>query len=469
MKLTMKLSVAFAFFFFLAATTTAFAQCTFEILVKTDGRWYAGTNARVSLQRADADDHQLGVLGPDGCQPRLLRKGEPRPVQGHRRLHAVGALQHGAHLRRVREHARLVRELRNGDAARAGEPPVDDAPVGGGSVVGHRRATAHAHCRAEGLRHWRGGAMIIEELKVLMLIIASKKCYVMQRTLVTKEKIMRDLPGWLQIRRLLCTYCKPKYTRLSAVLELMKLKTSNGWTDTSFTKLLDMLSDMLPEGNMLAKSTYEAKKYHPYRNMMEAFNGQREIGVKPRHFTGRQVHDMVKDISNVFGLEPVVKDGPYAVDMLEQATPCILKVEVIPSFAVEAAKWKAYPPLNTETIHHAQHSLGSVLPCVGLHHGGGGGAATVWCPPVAGARSLAAGYQEKTCMNGEDGSMVGATTPNCRVRSSSCQVLACCSQSLELELGLPAKKWQPLDAGADRLTPWMKKIEQDVVCLESQE
>lgn len=40
---------------------------------------------------------------------------------------------------------------------------------------------------------------------------------------------------------------------------------------------------------------------HPYRNMMEAFNGQREIGVKPRHFTGRQVHDMVKDISNVFG------------------------------------------------------------------------------------------------------------------------------------------------------------------------
>lgn len=71
---------------------------------------------------------------------------------------------------------------------------------------------------------------------------------------------MRDLPGWLQIRRLLCTYCKPKYTRLSAVLELMKLKTSNEWTDTSFTKLLDMLSDMLPEGNMLAKSTYEAKK-----------------------------------------------------------------------------------------------------------------------------------------------------------------------------------------------------------------
>lgn len=54
------------------------------------------------------------------------------------------------------------------------------------------------------------------------------------------------------------------------------------------------------------------------------------------------------------GLEPVVKDGPYVVDMLEQATPCILKVEVIPSFAVEAAKGKAYPPLNTETIHHAQ-------------------------------------------------------------------------------------------------------------------
>uniref|UniRef100_A0A0D9YMZ6 Uncharacterized protein n=1 Tax=Oryza glumipatula TaxID=40148 RepID=A0A0D9YMZ6_9ORYZ len=73
-------------------------------------------------------------------------------------------------------------------------------------------------------------------------------------------------------------------------------------------------------------------------------------------------------------------------------------------------------------------------------------------------------------MNGEDGSAVGATTPNCRIRSSSCQVLACCSQSLELELGLPAMKWQPLDAGADWLTPCMKKkIEQDVVCLESRE
>nr|BBF89623.1 hypothetical protein [Oryza glaberrima] len=50
------------------------------------------------------------------------------------------------------------------------------------------------------------------------------------------------------------------------------------------------------------------------------------------------------------------------------------------------------------------------------------------------------------------------------------QRLRAAAQSLELELGLPAMKWQPLDAGANRLTPWMKKkIEQDVVCLESRE
>nr|ABB47328.1 transposon protein, putative, CACTA, En/Spm sub-class [Oryza sativa Japonica Group] len=370
MKLTMKLSVAFAFFFFLAATTTAFAQCTFEILVKTDGRWYAGTNARVSLQVRAASGPTLTITN----------------------LESWGQM---AASHDYFEKGNLDRFRGTGDCMPSEPCNMVLTSDGSGNMPG-------CLCHLS----------LTKELKVLMLIIASKKCYVMQRTLVTKEKIMRDLPGWLQIRRLLCTYCKPKYTRLSAVLELMKLKTSNGWTDTSFTKLLDMLSDMLPEGNMLAKSTYEAKKptlgnlsgqsnrgadacsecledthslwlkssrktvymghcrflpqYHPYRNMMEAFNGQREIGVKPRHFTGRQLIKTPSDYSScghnwvlmddlkLKGLEPVVKDGPYAVDMLEQATPCILKVEVIPSFAVEAAKWKAYPPLNTETIHHAQ-------------------------------------------------------------------------------------------------------------------
>ena len=55
-------------------------------------------------------------------------------------------------------------------------------------------------------------------------------------------------------------YTGCKYTRLSAVLELLKLKASNGWSDKSFTALLGLLADMLPEGNELPKTTYKAKK-----------------------------------------------------------------------------------------------------------------------------------------------------------------------------------------------------------------
>jgi len=44
------------------------------------------------------------------------------------------------------------------------------------------------------------------------------------------------------------------------VLRLMNLKAINGWTDKSFTKLLQLLKDMLPEGNTLPNRNYEAKK-----------------------------------------------------------------------------------------------------------------------------------------------------------------------------------------------------------------
>jgi len=50
------------------------------------------------------------------------------------------------------------------------------------------------------------------------------------------------------------------FTRLSVVLRLMNLKAINGWTDKSFTKLLQLLKDMLSEGNTLPNCNYEAKK-----------------------------------------------------------------------------------------------------------------------------------------------------------------------------------------------------------------
>jgi len=49
------------------------------------------------------------------------------------------------------------------------------------------------------------------------------------------------------------------FTRLSVVLSLMNLKR-NGWTDKSFTELLQLLKDMLLQGNTLPNHIYEAKK-----------------------------------------------------------------------------------------------------------------------------------------------------------------------------------------------------------------
>ena len=54
--------------------------------------------------------------------------------------------------------------------------------------------------------------------------------------------------------------CKLEYTRLSTMLELLKLKASNGWSDNSFTALLGLLTDILLEENMVPRTTYQAKK-----------------------------------------------------------------------------------------------------------------------------------------------------------------------------------------------------------------
>src|SRR6266542_4070889 len=54
--------------------------------------------------------------------------------------------------------------------------------------------------------------------------------------------------------------CDDKFTLLYSVLELLKLKARNGWSDKSFTDLLVLLRDILPKANKLLCSTYRAKK-----------------------------------------------------------------------------------------------------------------------------------------------------------------------------------------------------------------
>nr|XP_043633124.1 uncharacterized protein LOC122604302 [Erigeron canadensis] len=53
--------------------------------------------------------------------------------------------------------------------------------------------------------------------------------------------------------------CK-KYSKLSAVLRLFNVKANHNWSDKSFKELLKVFHDMLPVGNKLPVSLYEAKK-----------------------------------------------------------------------------------------------------------------------------------------------------------------------------------------------------------------
>ena len=52
--------------------------------------------------------------------------------------------------------------------------------------------------------------------------------------------------------------CDDKFTLL--VLELLKLKASNGWSNKSFTDLLLLLRYILPKPNKLPCNTYRVKK-----------------------------------------------------------------------------------------------------------------------------------------------------------------------------------------------------------------
>jgi hypothetical protein len=53
--------------------------------------------------------------------------------------------------------------------------------------------------------------------------------------------------------------CASQYIILFAMVKLFELKASNGWGDGSFKDLLTLLKDMLPQGNAVRETIYEAK------------------------------------------------------------------------------------------------------------------------------------------------------------------------------------------------------------------
>ncbi|XP_077226322.1 uncharacterized protein LOC143859526 [Tasmannia lanceolata] len=55
-------------------------------------------------------------------------------------------------------------------------------------------------------------------------------------------------------------YPGSKFTKLSFVVRLFHIKCLNGWSNKSFTMLLELLKEVLAEGEALPKSFYETKK-----------------------------------------------------------------------------------------------------------------------------------------------------------------------------------------------------------------
>ena len=58
----------------------------------------------------------------------------------------------------------------------------------------------------------------------------------------------------------LYTGCKTSLTLLSAVLSLVNVKARYGWSDKSFSSLLEVVHNLLPEDNTLPKTYYKEKK-----------------------------------------------------------------------------------------------------------------------------------------------------------------------------------------------------------------
>ena len=75
------------------------------------------------------------------------------------------------------------------------------------------------------------------------------------------ENESRDLKRMLEdYRILLYLDCKQGQKKLGTTLELLQWKASNSLSDKGFEELLKLIKNLLPEGNTLLETTYEAKK-----------------------------------------------------------------------------------------------------------------------------------------------------------------------------------------------------------------
>jgi hypothetical protein len=73
-------------------------------------------------------------------------------------------------------------------------------------------------------------------------------------------------------------------------LELLKLKASNGWSDSSLSALIELLSKVLPKPKCLPTSTYLAKKI-----LCPLRLGVEKIHACPNHYILYQKEHEFKD------------------------------------------------------------------------------------------------------------------------------------------------------------------------------
>ena len=122
-----------------------------------------------------------------------------------------------------------------------------------------------------------------------------------------------------------------KYMKLDVVLSLLNMKLNGGWSDSSFTLLLESLKLWFPEDNALPTSTYQAKKFmcpmglevqriHACPNNCMLFRGE---GFEKKHNCvkcGASRYKRKKDTDEVD--DEVKKNGP--------STKVLLYLPIIP-------------------------------------------------------------------------------------------------------------------------------------------
>jgi hypothetical protein len=99
-----------------------------------------------------------------------------------------------------------------------------------------------------------GEGFDVEELMAMLRLVC---CY--EEELWVSIILRCLIKHWETLFYKECKGCDTEHTVLWIALELLKLKARNRWSDTSFSTLLELLTNVLPKSKGLPSSAYQAK------------------------------------------------------------------------------------------------------------------------------------------------------------------------------------------------------------------